>query len=135
MNLKIKKCPNKCELCTGSGGCYDRYWNIIENNEKPSNSKMHLIVITIVILLIIILIIVFLFCRYLKKNTKNRNDTKHSNDDYMQGSDFAQIMYDKNNSKYNKNQRHYSNQLLMPVNEVTKGNSNTYEYYSKNSKQ
>ena len=135
LNLTFNKCPKKCELCTGSGGCYDRYWNITENNEKPSNSKTLIIVIIIVILLIIILIIVFLVYRYLKKNKKNSNDTMHSNDDYLQGSDFTQIMNDKNNSKYNNNQSDYTTQPLMPVNEETKGNPNTYESNSKNSNQ
>ena len=67
------------------------------------------------------MVIIFIYKK--KKINKIINNTKETNDDYMQGSDFAQIIYDNNNCKYNNNQKDNKTQPLMPVNESNYNNS------------
>ena len=39
LNLSFHNCSTKCNLCTNDKKCYDKYWNIIEDEENSDNSE------------------------------------------------------------------------------------------------
>lgn len=133
LNLSFYKCKDKCDLCSKNGGCYDQYWNKVDEIDEiddsdypnipdaPSTSsnkkKGYLIIIFIVFILIVILVIcIICICSKIKKRNREMKN------EYPQGNDFIQaqspIVSDYNYSNFNNQ---YNNNQIKPIDGFTKG--------------